>query len=251
MAHAAPAATVIFQNGLNGYGGTQDTWISERDRDQQRGNAASHEVEEDLNNWIFGNGPESQGLIRFDGLFGAALNEGDVIPTGWVPLNAIVTGATLTFEMTDDGLLTGSEIQGRRMTTAWSESSTWNSLGGGVNVGTETLSTNDFILAVADQGTGTKSRDVTAAVQDWHSGMNNLGWALVTTGEFGPAGDNGIQVAASENGTAANRPTLTVEFTPVFNDLDPIIDTLEVLGDVSVTDPFGFNTVASARGWTR
>jgi phage gp46-like protein len=80
---AAQVVTISFQNGVNGYNGTVDRQIGERDVDQKDGITVA-------NYFLDGykpdkSSPDAQGLVRFDGVFGADPNQ---IPAGATILSA-------------------------------------------------------------------------------------------------------------------------------------------------------------------
>jgi hypothetical protein len=86
---AAEVVTVSFQNGVNGYNGTFDRRIGERNADQQDGITVP-------NYFLDGfapdaSSPDTQGLVRFDGIFGTEPNR---IPAGATILSAELTVTT-------------------------------------------------------------------------------------------------------------------------------------------------------------
>ncbi len=195
------ADMVSFQNGVNSYTGTADSWIatasstgSGDETGTNYGSDTSLKVETDQSN--------GQGMIRFDAIFGNG--------PGQIPLGSTITSATLSIKTLDGGFAaTPSSPAVHRMLVAWDESAvTWNSMVNGIQAdGTDTLALADDVggdnLANGDVG----SWDVTASVQAWSSGNTNNGWALLgTTG-------NGWDASTSESGTVADRPVLSIEFS--------------------------------------
>ena len=115
------------------------------------------------------------------------------------PSGAVITSATLTLNVTDG---TSEPFSLHRMLTGWTEGSTWNSFGNGIQTnGTEAASTADVTLASLARGT--RSINVTQSVQAWADGGPNFGWAFLMSG------GNGWEFTSSEGAVA---PRLTVDY---------------------------------------
>jgi hypothetical protein len=197
-AGAARADTIIFREGalLPGggtYGGTLDTEIQGADPTGAFGTDVSMRADAD-----FG-GSAVQSLLYFGNLFGALPDQ--------IPLGSTITSAVLTVVVTNFSDSPVGNIAVYEMTTSWSESSTWNSLGAGVQPGSETVTVADDTHAVTANGPTTF--DVLASLQDWASGGTNLGWVIVNDST------DGLQLITSEYLVTADRPSLEVEFTPI------------------------------------
>lgn len=82
--------STAFQNGVNGYSGTFDRRISERDTDEQDGSEVAAYY---LDGFADGSSPDIQGLVRFDGITGAGANQ---IPAGATILDAQLVLTTST-----------------------------------------------------------------------------------------------------------------------------------------------------------
>jgi hypothetical protein len=145
-------------------------------------------------------GAEAQGLLAFTDLFGDG--------PGQIPVGSTITSAILTVD-TVNASTAGASLH--RMLSDWTESSTWNSLGSGVQLGREAVGTTDLnSFAVA---TGPHSFDVTSSLVAWLSGATsalaanqaNNGWLLLANTS------DGWGFLSSESG---NRPSLTVTFIP-------------------------------------
>lgn len=142
-----------------------------------------------------GDADHEQALLAFDGIVGAG--------RGRIPPRARIVRALLT--LTTEGpwatTLTGARLY--RMRKPWSETSTWKSLGAGIQVGVETEPS-----AEVDTGAiwlpGTRSFDVTASVQAWANGAPNHGWAVIAKGF------DLWSVRSSEWKGVVERPMLTV-----------------------------------------
>ncbi|MGE0607077.1 MAG: DUF4347 domain-containing protein, partial [Pirellulales bacterium] len=190
-------ATATFQEGSSGYASTQDTEIQAGNPTTSYGNDASIRVDLD------DSGGVTQGLIRFDNLFGNGV--------GQIPLGSTITSVSLTVYVTEASTA-GSQVGLHRMLVNWSEASTWNSLstsGSGVQTNNiEANSTADSILG-SPTSTGLQTFTLsTGTLQAWSDGATNYGWALVINNT------NGWEFASSEYGTAGQRPMLSVTYTP-------------------------------------
>jgi len=128
--------TVSFQQGLNGYSGTIDTSIRQASPNAAPGTSG-------LALFADGDsGAQVQALLAFTNLFGSG--------PGQIPIGATITSATLTIRVTD-ATTTGVSLY--RMLTSWSELSSWNALGNGVQLnGTEAASAADLTINSASAG---------------------------------------------------------------------------------------------------
>ncbi len=80
---AAQVVTVSFQNGVNGYSGTFDRLIGERSGDERDGSTVANYF---LDGFLPDRtSPDTQALVRFDGIFG---NDPNHIPAGATILKA-------------------------------------------------------------------------------------------------------------------------------------------------------------------
>ena len=193
-----------FQQGVSGYAGTQDTWLSQASPNTSYGNNDTRVVDDDTANSFFSDS-RGQGLLRFDGLVGAG--------AGQVPPGSQVVSATLVIDIPDDidTPFYNPNFFVHRMTRDWSESSTWNSLGGGLSVGSDMTAPVASFSGDNDPNSETMRRiDVTAVVAAWAAGESNFGFAI--TPEIISGNDDGIEIRASENGNAILRPRLEVVF---------------------------------------
>ncbi len=121
-----------------------------------------------------GSGKHSQGLLRFGNVFGNG--------AGQVPAGSEIVSAKLELRVYN----AGNTVNLHRMLAPWSGTSTWDSLGSGVQAnGAEAVGTRDASFT-SGTATGTYSVDVTASV---HAGAAapaaNLGSALLPTGTDG------------------------------------------------------------------
>jgi hypothetical protein len=185
---------IVFQQGVNGYSGTQDKEIRSSGNDSANGNNTTISVDGD--DGSPGLQP-NHGLFKFEGIVGNG--------PGQVAAGTDIQRALLTFTVVDPG----SGMRAYAMTTAWSEAITWASLGGnGVTPGVECQSTPFFSIGADNSSpnvpVGTLTIDVTAQVQAWVNGtLANEGIALIPFTN----GTNGIDIATSESATP---PRLTI-----------------------------------------
>lgn len=189
--------TATFRQGVNGYGGTHETYVDATQPDASLSTQTGVWVDGDQDDTTAGNQPR-HGLIRFDGLTGAA---------GAIPAGAVIQSATLTLTTsTVTNSQTGSSMSLYRMLRFWGDGATWNSLGSGV-------STDGYEAILAANGTMTSTAqgavvtfDVTESVFAWLSGAPNYGWAIL------PGGSDGWRFDSSEATTLTTRPTLSVTY---------------------------------------
>jgi hypothetical protein len=194
-----------FQDGINGYSGTRDTWINEGAPNTSYGNNPTFVVDDDTRNSIFTD-YRGQGLVGFDNIITNS-NEPGKIPAG-----SLITEATFRLVLEDDiDFIFDADFQVYMMTRDWSESSTWNSLQGGLTQGA------DYGMYIGElegdnnpDGDYWRWIDVTVAVQAWANGAPNYGFAIIP--EIIPGNDDGITVWASEAGNILYRPRLDVRF---------------------------------------
>ena len=126
---------------------------------------------------------------------------------GQVPPRVSVFRAILTLTTEGSGVESVDGGKLYAMTSDWNGASTFNSLGGGVRIGVNTLGGFDVDSKGRVTATGTWSFDVTARVQAWVDGsIPNHGWAVIASG-----GD-AWGVRSAEWGTIVERPMLTIVY---------------------------------------
>lgn len=180
------AFPVSFQEGVNGYIGTQDTELEAVNPDRDR----SFEVVVTVDN-----DPVSHDLLRFDNIIGSQ-----------IPIGANIVNASLRMYTTDPTTV-ATPPRFHRMVTGWQETDTWNSRGAGIQTdGSEAQTAFETITLDASQDESFDTIDVTAAIQAWANGFPNNGWALI------PTGGDGFRWASSEEAITDRRPMLTVDF---------------------------------------
>jgi hypothetical protein len=177
---------VSFQQGVNGYTGTVDNFLSTLNPDLVNGNETHFEWDQ----WESGNEDmPSYGLLRFENIFGNGVNQ--------IPDNVSIISAIIKYTVTDDP---GSQGTIKEATSDWDESSTFNNFPGDPEIQGTTI-------AIAPSTAGTHSIDVTSSINGWLSNpSSNKGWIFISTGT------DGTSAVSSEAGTVQNRPQLIVSF---------------------------------------
>jgi len=138
---------------------------------------------------------EIQTLIRFDNIFGSGADQ--------IPLGSSIQSATLRLYFYNGSR---EERSLHRMTRYWDESDTWNSLGNGVQLGSEAVATADATFTPL--GSGWYGVDVTRSLQAWADGQTLYGWVLLAS-----LGRDYSAVFSSEYRRLNLRPILEVTYT--------------------------------------
>ncbi len=81
---AAQVVTTSFQNGADGYTGTFDRWIGEREQDNQDGSTVANDF---MDGYKTDSSPDTQALLRFDNIIGS--------DPGQIPAGATILSAEL------------------------------------------------------------------------------------------------------------------------------------------------------------
>jgi acid phosphatase len=204
-------ATLAFQQGVDGYLGTTDTYIEQANPDIAHGGAPNTTLVAD-------GSPLSQGLIRFDGIIGTG--------AGQVPAGATILSAKLS-------LLTGSTANDQSannmslhaLTVPFTDASTWNSLVAGISVGTDAQGTAEFKLLPNVLG-DYAIFDVSDSIQALLNGLaTNFGWLI------NPSGTDGWRFRSAEFATMGDRPRLEITYLIV---PEPSSGALALLGTAAL-----------------
>jgi hypothetical protein len=176
--------TATFHDGLGGYAGTADTYISN--------NIPGPHGAETVFIWDI-DPDEEHSLVRFDGIIGPGPSQ--------IPQGSTVMSASLKLVIVEPTASVGGF---REVAIAWDEATTmWATFGGTAGVQPEDVGAD---LGAAPTA-GTVMLDVTTSVGKWVADpASNFGWI------FSPGGGDGCDVASSEDVTEANRPELQVVF---------------------------------------
>lgn len=153
--------SITFRQGANGYSSAVDTMLKQSRASTSFGDAIVARP-------VVESGKNVQALLKFDQLFGSG--------PGQIPVGATIITAALQLQVTGDSP-SGGTIN--RMLSSWSGTSTWNSLGSGVQVdGVEATSTG--AISVGAIGLGSRTFNVTDSVAAWNAAAvpnaSNQGW---------------------------------------------------------------------------
>lgn len=187
-----PRVNVEFRQGLNDYSGSSVRVIASSDPDAS---FTGSEVTIDQQTSDYNGSGASQGLIRFDELFGANA----------LPNNAVIDSAQLRFYTTSS---TSGPIALHRMLQPWGDDVSWNALGAGIQA--DDIDANaqaDSRLANIGSRRYTVF-DVTESVRAWAQGQGNYGWAILNA-----SGDGWDFPTERYLGAPERRPTLVVFYT--------------------------------------
>lgn len=191
---SAVPTSISFQDGVlptAGYAGTLDTYIWDTNPTTNNGTATSMIADKAA-------GVETdqrKALLKFD--------------ISSIPSTAKVISARLDLYINTEG-------QGFALypilTQNWNESSTYNSLSGGIdNDGTEASATSDCtIYTNIDTYVGSIRCNLNlSTVQNWINGtVNNYGWLIESIDNAG----DGLQFDTRQGATASRRPKLTIQY---------------------------------------
>jgi len=186
--------TITFQQGVDGYAGTRDTYLSAAEPVTNLAAAGGL--------WVDGDAGDAAGsqprhaLLRFDGILGGAgIPSGAMIESAML---AIRTGTTPQSHSSDPMTM-------HRAIGAWSDASTWLLTGGIDADGTEAILGGNATFVPSVNG-GRLAFDVTESLHAWQGGAPNRGWAFL------PGGADGWRFESAEAPTVADRPSLAVTY---------------------------------------
>jgi hypothetical protein len=211
----ADAATFIsFRDGVNGYAGTQDTFITSGNVAVDNSAAATVEIDQE------GEGGEFA-LIRFDNIFGSGANQ--------IPPKSKILFASLTLTIVN----TGNDPRVHRMLVPWQETNTWESMIDGVLADDVEAAATEDVTFRANANLAVVPLAV-STLQAWSDGAKpNHGWILL------PSGTDGADFSSSEHGNLGNRPMLTVVWStvaePYVTSLSPLPDATDIPVDSKIT----------------
>ncbi len=210
---AADAVTVNFQNGVNGYAGTFDRTISERDAHNLDGSGLINDF---LDGYKMDSSPDEQRLIRFDDIIGS---EPGQIPAGATILSAELTVTTAFVGNAQTGGPYGvagllQAFDSATMYYDFISDTEMVSRGPWWEDGSATRPTGGF----GRQHPGSiVSGNVTSLVQAWADGADNLGLAIqaglpaLITEQANTT--DGWAFATTGNPGTTKRPMLTISYT--------------------------------------
>ncbi|MCK4658202.1 MAG: hypothetical protein KAV82_01655 [Phycisphaerae bacterium] len=200
---------VVFQEELDGYFGTKDTFIDQAKPWCSYGKALSLEWAEvdDLS----GSDDFRASLIGFDDIFGDDFAK--------VPFDAPVVSATLSYTVSDQG--NNGVIH--EMNWGWEETVRFCDLAGRSGIDSDIYG---MMVGELNGGADTGVLDVTASVRKWARSLDrNQGWIIL------PTDSDGVQVASSEAQQLLARPKLTIKYSNLVRLGDGNYD-----GDIDIGD---------------
>jgi hypothetical protein len=176
--------TVVFQQGLNGYTGTQDTYLDGGSPTATRGTDLTAR-------WRFETNKERSALLKFTGLFEA----------GKVPTTATITSATLTFQMENDNA-TGGLVE---VAIPWDQATaTFDTFGADPGVDLQDVG---MFIGNLPTTNGAHNIDVKTTVERWQNGtIANHGWV------FMPSAAGSGESAFRTSEALLDKPTLTITY---------------------------------------
>lgn len=181
-AHLTPR-TLRFREGLDGYAGTLDNYISD--------NVPGPHGAEDVFIWDRVS-DEEHALLQFTGVFGTNPAQ--------VPPGSTIVAASLRIVIVEPTASVGIM---REVAIAWDEATMWSAFGSTAGVQPEDVG----VTRGPAPTTGASMIDVTASVAAWSADpAANHGWL------FSPGGDDGCDVASSEATAEVQRPTLEITY---------------------------------------
>lgn len=202
----AAEKTLIFQNGLNGYEGTEDTYVMSSERDANRNfennsGGAKYEFEWDGSD----GGGRNFALMKFKDIFGDGPNQ---IPPGAQIVNAYVETTVSN---------AGSSNQSSKiydLLVEWSqETATFDSVFPGLNdvedplIGEQVSETSVQVFHNPSNAGQAWKGEITPLVQEWSDGLANNGFVIVPSLES----TNGFGHYSSETPLSKPVTRLTVD----------------------------------------
>jgi Calx-beta domain len=205
--------TKTFQDDVNGYEGTADTYLNSTQEfvNDAFGFASNVLADDQVGSLTGSDARPSQGLIRFDDLFGAAANQ--------VPVGAHVYGAFMTVNVLNASAA-NAQVRFFRMLQNWDEASaTWTNPQG--NSGGSIINgvTPDDVEATAEpdaivtnpSGLGLVDIPLNVdTIQAWANGtLSNFGWSIISNS------GNAWNFGSSDDFLSVNPvlPKLTILYT--------------------------------------
>ena len=179
------ATTVVLQNGSNGYTGAEDTYLSSKLASSNYGTAATL-----LNDQGDSSGGNQYSLLKWN--------------LGSIPAGATVQSGSLGLTVSNASAGTYNVYQYNK---AWSHgSATWSNQSPDANLG-------PLVATISATSTGTKAIALNdaglAMLRGWLAGtLANNGVLIKSAGTT-----DGLDLRASEYGTVAQRPSLTIQYT--------------------------------------
>ncbi|HTD87587.1 MAG TPA: alkaline phosphatase family protein [Candidatus Binatia bacterium] len=196
------------QGAASGYSGAIDTQIlAETPSTTTYG--TNQELTADLDTSTAAGNQVAQVLMRFDSIIGTGLSQ--------IPSNSIIHSAKLMIytPLTPAGAVDDYDSDDifriHRMLVNWNNSSTWNTLNGGVNTDNIEAASAATSWLMPDVESAPQIFDVTSDIELFRTGTTNLGWMIRASSTV-----NGWTMRSSDAIDATQRPTLEVVYTAFF-----------------------------------
>jgi len=123
---------------------------------------------------------------------------------GLIPNDAVINSATLKLFVVNQATSGSKTIQIHKATSAWTESTTWDtapSFNGAASVTFQTGTTGGTTLNI----------DVKSLIQEWVNGTPNFGMTFTIQSE--PSETEAVNFATKDTTTVSQRPTLSINYT--------------------------------------
>ena len=220
--------TAAFQQGVAGYTGTSDTYMSGSYPSTSFATTTINQID------YTSSSLQEQSLLQFKNLFGSG--------TGQIPFGSEIISATLTMYITNGG----NRVNVHRMLKSWTDTVTWNGMVSGIQAnGIEAATTPDAQTPLSTP-VGWLNIDVKTSIVSWLANPTlNFGWAFLPTGtdgvDFYSANNSSYWVPRLSvdyfvpNGDLhANTPSAAATSLAVTNNHASIFGTLDSTGDRDV-----------------
>ncbi len=209
----ADVLVATFQDGVNGYFGTDDAFVDGENIFAQPGLDSKVIVDDAARDPDFGGAEGADirpqhGLLKFENIFGAGM--------GQVPLGAQVFGGFLTLNVTNNSS-SDAEIELFRMLQNWDELASWidpqgslgNSIVNGITPdGIEATSEADSVVSFPGQAGKVQIPLSRETLQAWSTGsLDNFGWAFISDS------DSSWEFSSSDVNVVNLRPELSILYT--------------------------------------
>jgi len=183
VSHQSDPVTVVLQQGLNNYNGSEDTYVAEGRANSNYGRAPDILADGDD-----GSRDELISLLKWD--------------TSDIPLGTTVTEAKITLQVHNR---TDAAYNLWEMQSSWDErNATWANSAPESNRGARI---GRFTASSTGNYTITLNRAGLALVQRWIDGLDNNGITIESSGTR-----NGLDMRSSEYSTRSQRPMLTIRY---------------------------------------
>ena len=154
-------------------------------------------------------------LLKIPDMFGNAENQ--------IPSGSFIHSAEMIITTSPNGTFSAPSGFINRMLVPWTETATWNTTDGSTSWGVAGCNSPDIDFLgeseediTHDLSSSPVSFLLSSGVQAWSDGSANHGWVLHTSGTYDVDNPHSflVNINTSDNATVADRPVLSVTFTP-------------------------------------